>query len=398
MGFFADLLGNADPLLMGGLFGVGGGGNKAANIIGNPLGQLSGGGSNPLSGITGIMGGASSMLGGLGGMFGGMGGTGGGSSGVDVSGNASGGGGQVLGGTVSGSQRLGGTGTPTYPTTYGNSNSSYPIGFLGALTGQEAVFGRKPDYPLAPTPTELLQSNLYANLYNQPQAQQFAGNTNQFNLGQLTGLYDQTTPGLGTARTQSLTNINDRLAGRLPQADVDAIQRQGAAWGLTSGTGRPQAGNQAGNRTLRDLGLTTYAEQQKAGKDLENFISSTRRDILPPLSDPNQFTLQPSYDPYAEDKRLTDIAKIMAAPVPSAAGAAAAQQALLEGLLAVYSGSGKSGSTDPRSYQTQWPSSYGSSDGAGSGEGNSYNSGYLPDYSSASGGGGNLDKLIALFG
>lgn len=364
MGFFSDLF----------------------NFSSNPLGGLmggGGGGSNPLSGITGMFGGGSGSGGlpgmdMLGGLFGGGSG-GGGSTGFDVGaiGNPGGGGGQVPGGAVSGSQRIGGTGTPTYPTTYGNANSAYPLAFLGALTGSEAVYGRKPDYPLAPTPTELLQSNLSANLYNQPQAQQFAGNTNQFNLGQLQGLYDQTTPGLGTARTQSLTNINDRLAGRLPQADVDAIQRQGAAWGLTSGTGRPQAGNQAGNRTLRDLGLTTYAEQQKAGRDLEDFIASTRRDILPPLSDPSQFTLQPRYDPYAEDERLVDIAKIMAAPVPSAAGAAAAQQALIEGLLAAYSGSPKSGSTNPQNYYRDWDSSSGASS-SGNGSGDNMNRSDMP--------------------
>jgi hypothetical protein len=254
------------------------------------------------------------------------------------------------------------------------------------LGGSEAVYGRKPDYPLAPTPDEILRSNLYANLANQPQAQQFAGNANQFNQGQLTGLFNQTTPGLFGARSQHLSNVNDRLAGRLPQSDIDAIKNIGAAWGLSSGTGSPRAGNQAGAYTLRDLGLKTYEQQRLAGGDLENLISSTRRDIMAPLSDPSKFTLDPRYDPYAEDQRLIDIAKVLAAPVPSAAGAAATQQALLEAALAAYSGTPHSGSSDPSNYRPNWQTGSGGGGGSGGGSGgfqqnpNPGGSSYLPSF------------------
>jgi hypothetical protein len=359
MGFFSDIF-SQNPI--SNMFGGGGGGGGGFNFA-NPMSMFGGGGGGGGGGGFDFANPMSMFGGGGGGSSGGGGGVAGGTTP-----------GVTAGGAITGMPRAGATGSPTYPTLYGNSGSSYPLAFLGALTGSEAVYGRKPDYPLAPTPDEILRANLYANISNQPQAQQFAGNTNQFNLGQLTGMYDKTTPGMFDARTRQLSNIRSGLEGDLSQPTLDALQRGGATWGLTSGTGSPSAGNQAGNRTLRDLGRSVEDRQRQAAQELESLISSTRRDILPPLSDPTQSTLKPSYDPYAEDQRLVDIAKVLAAPVPSAAGAAAAQQALIESLLAVYSGSPKSGSANPANYYPNWKTG-GGRDGAGSGEGDSFSGG-----------------------
>lgn len=241
-----------------------------------------------------------------------------------------------------------------------------PFGLTSGIKGlgaSEEVYGRKPVYQPAPTPGELLGANITANVQNQPQAQGFAGSTNLFNLGQLQNLFGKTAPGVYDANKARLFNIQSGLEGELSQPTLDTLKRSGAEWGMTSGTGAPMAGNQAGNRTLRDLGRSVEDRQSMAGRELESLLASMRRDLLPPLSDPSQFTLRPSYDPYAEDQRLIDIAKIAAAPVPSVAGAAAAQQALIESLLAVYSGSPKSGSADPSNYGTSWPGGYGSGGG-----------------------------------
>jgi hypothetical protein len=53
--------------------------------------------------------------------------------------------------------------------------------------------------------------------------------------------------------------------------------------------------------------------------------------------------LTAQYDPYAEFQNALHNANVAAAPVPAAAGSAAAQQAALEAILSVYSGTPHSG-------------------------------------------------------
>lgn len=334
-----------------------------------------------MSSLTSMFGGG----GGGGNMFGGGGGSGGGGGGNTTQGSNYGGGSQsqpMIYGGASPSGRPGETGNAVYPTNSGNDKDKFPLAFGQALIGSEAVFGRKPDYPLAPTPDEILRSNLYANLANQPQAQQFAGNTNQFNQGQLTGLFNQTTPGLFDARRQHLENVQSGLEGELSQSTLNQLQNKGAAWGLSKTGSIASDGNLPASRLMWQLGIETEKRQREAGQELQDLIQSTRRDIMPPLSDPSQFTLRPNYDPYAEDQRLIDIQKVLAAPVPSAAGAAATQQALLEAALAFYSGSPKSGSADPSNYGRNWQTGSGGGGGGGGFQPN-YNSGgnsYIGDY------------------
>lgn len=125
----------------------------------------------------------------------------------------------------------------------------------------------------------------------------------------MTNILNQAIPNYSGLAQQSSSIIGDAMSGRLPP-DVQNLIRDNAATQAVLG-GMPGSSNISGslygNRTLRDLGLTSLGRQDQGFKD---FIS-----ILQGVSG----TAAPTFGQAQEQENA--IAKFQAAPDPSAAAA-----------------------------------------------------------------------------
>lgn len=221
-------------------------------------------------------------------------------------------------------------------TDLGEFSGSSGGGFLGALEGNEKIYGRKPNPVPVPTASDILGTTLDANIANQ-------GKMGQFQAGQqdqLLAMLERAAPGSTAAQGDYLNNIRAGLRGQVPTDVLSQIQRGGAAWALNSGTGPFTGDSLAANRSLRNLGLTSLQRQDLAGQQLEGLLANMRRTEVAPFYAP----ITAQVDPYAKYKADLMNEQIAAAPDPVAAGAAAAQQALIESVLSVYGGQGHSNS------------------------------------------------------
>lgn len=79
-------------------------------------------------------------------------------------------------------------------------------------------------------------------------------------------------PGLGEANTAATSNVLAQLRGELPQDVLEQIQNNAARFGVQSGMPGSQF---AGNRGLRDLGLTSLQVQQQGLGNLNSLATQT---------------------------------------------------------------------------------------------------------------------------
>jgi hypothetical protein len=226
---------------------------------------------------------------------------------------------------------LGGSGTPGVAGGAG--------GIIGGLTGSEAVYGTKPLPVHVPSPSELLQQQGQANLSAVPNVLALTDQLGKGEQQTLLSELEAADPGAAAARAKQLQNIQDGLSGVVPQSTADATARRAAAKNITAGT----TGQIGDFRDLRNFGIDSLAAEQNAGNSLNALASNLKSTVMPTLYDPNRGLLTAQYDPYAEFQNALHNANVAAAPVPAAAGSAAAQQAALEAILSVYSGTPHSG-------------------------------------------------------
>lgn len=115
----------------------------------------------------------------------------------------------------------------------------------------------------------------YGAVPNLPTSQQLQGN--------ITGILNQAIPGY-TGLTQSASSIiGDSLSGKLPGDVQNLIRDQAATQAVAGGMpGSSQtSGTLYGNRTLRDLGLTSLQRQDAGVKDLIGMLQGVSGTAAP---------------------------------------------------------------------------------------------------------------------
>ena len=88
-------------------------------------------------------------------------------------------------------------------------------------------------------------------------------------------------PGLKSLTATAGNNIQSELEGNLPSDVAENIHNYAAAWGLQSGAGSG-AGTVGGNLTLKDLGLSSLAEEEQGGNDYLKFLTGTSSSMMDP--------------------------------------------------------------------------------------------------------------------
>lgn len=138
--------------------------------------------------------------------------------------------------------------------------------------------------------------NLNFNLAHQPQQQQFAAQTNRFNLGQARHMYRTFQPSFDSLQSQIGQNALSFSRGQLPGDVVDSLGRAAAQRGLNSGFGLGARGGGTdtalGNSLLRGLGLTSL-DLSKFGTQLAMNASLQAKQLSPPLADPMAMVIGP---------------------------------------------------------------------------------------------------------
>jgi hypothetical protein len=79
-------------------------------------------------------------------------------------------------------------------------------------------------------------------------------------------------PGLGKLNASASGVIGNELSGQLSPDTLAAIRNAGASWGVANGMPGAAGGTIGGNRTLRDVGLTSMQQQQQGIKDYASFV------------------------------------------------------------------------------------------------------------------------------
>lgn len=79
-------------------------------------------------------------------------------------------------------------------------------------------------------------------------------------------------PGLTKLNANASGVINNELSGQLSPDTLAAIRNAGAGWAVNNGMPGLGGGTLGGNRTLRDVGLTSMQQQQQGIKDYASFV------------------------------------------------------------------------------------------------------------------------------
>jgi len=120
------------------------------------------------------------------------------------------------------------------------------------------------------------------------------------NLNNIQSPYQQVQtiyPNLSGLTTGAGNLAGSLLKGQLPSDVAENVKNQGAAWGLTSGTGSG-AGTVGGNLTLKDLGLSSLGEEQQGFSDYLNFLSGVGSETLSPDLQANLAVGRAAPDPH----------------------------------------------------------------------------------------------------
>ena len=122
-----------------------------------------------------------------------------------------------------------------------------------------------------------------ANQASLPSLEGMASNINLFNQGQLTQLFNNVMPGWSNMSQTATGNIASELQGKVPTDVSNAIQSSDAAQALTGGFG---GSGLSGNKTARDLGLTSLNLIQQGQSSLQSWTS-----MIDQMFTPGQFNV-----------------------------------------------------------------------------------------------------------
>jgi len=167
-------------------------------------------------------------------------------------------------------------------------------------------------------PNKAYTDSLNASLAALPQAQNLTGQENAFNTQQLQDTLNKSIPGYSNIQSARSANIQNELAGQLPPDVQAAIERAGAAQGLSGGFGGSQAGR---NLTARDLGQTSLGLMNQGQSQAQQLISGTP--MATPISIAQQLGINPSllYSGNESQRQQNMGAATNAAVAPGALGA-----------------------------------------------------------------------------
>lgn len=202
--------------------------------------------------------------------------------------------------------------------------------------GGEDVFGKKPTVPDFPTLTAIGKETTAANVANFDANADLFGKANQFNTEQIKAMLEYAAPGASSIIDMQRQNIEDELAGKLPQGVQDFIQQSAASRATAGGYG---GSGMAGNLGLRDLGLNSLAATQQGFNHAQQWLAAAQS-RSPTLSISNAFFTPAQGYQHSTDKFQRDnyAANIAAAPDPSARGKYDTNMAILGMVLSAYGG------------------------------------------------------------
>lgn len=161
-------------------------------------------------------------------------------------------------------------------------------GSSGGTSSYDPVFGGKPA-PLSVNKS--MQDALAAALANFGSLTNLAGQTNDFNQQQILDQLAMALPGYGNMVAQSSQNIQDNLAGLIPQDVQDAIQNSAAARAVGGGYG---GSGMHRNLVARDLGLTSLGLKNTGVTQAQQQAANTRQTATSPMVDLQNMFVTPT--------------------------------------------------------------------------------------------------------
>lgn len=261
-------------------------------------------------------------------------------------------------------------------------STNMPItSFISSQFGDEDdIYGKKPIVPEFPDFGEAVAGAVDSNIANLPRIEDLARRSTDL----YRSLLDQASPGATGLMDLGTANIKSMLEGELPKDVEERIRRYGAEAGVGSGTSGSEF---SGNRTARDLGLTSLDLATRGLASAERWIAQAKSNTF----DFSKMFLGPEHAiRQAEGTFQRDWlqAQVDAAPDPGARGAFDSEMAFIGMVLSAYGGG--AGYTQGYQQQTQpQPPNPGDSGGGG---GSSY---FGPAYGSTyQGYGGNMYQSV----
>lgn len=143
----------------------------------------------------------------------------------------------------------------------------------------EELFGSRPTVPkieklsLGDEQQQAIKDNIAA----APEASKLANLT----MDQIMSMLSRVDPGFQGKADKISSNIDDMLAGKIPQDVTEAVQRSSATQSLTGGYSGSEMGR---NLTARDLGLTSLDLTGKGLSQAESWLGSVERLLSPAMS------------------------------------------------------------------------------------------------------------------
>ncbi|MEI7453049.1 MAG: hypothetical protein WCK04_02340 [Actinomycetes bacterium] len=214
------------------------------------------------------------------------------------------------------------------------------VGSLVASSQTKSGLGKIANTPYV-DPNKAYTDSLNASLAALPQAQNLTGQENVYNQQQMQDALNKSIPGYSAIQGARSSQIQDELAGRIPPDVQAAIERSGAAHGLSGGFGGSQAGR---NLTARDLGTTSLGLMNSGQQQAQQLISGTP--MSTPISIAQQLGINPSllYSGSEQQRGQNMEAAANAAVAPGALGTLGAAGQQFGGALLGYAALGNMGS------------------------------------------------------
>jgi hypothetical protein len=153
------------------------------------------------------------------------------------------------------------------------------------------LFGKKPVVPTMPVTTlgQGQQKAVSDNLAAEPGAAQIA----KFTEDQLLSMMRSAIPGFDSMTSTASSNINDLLAGKIPEDVSTALKNSDAGRSLGSGT----AGSGfSRDLVARDLGLTSLDLTSKGLSAAETWMSATERMLSPAAAELTSMFVTPGQE------------------------------------------------------------------------------------------------------
>lgn len=220
---------------------------------------------------------------------------------------------------------------------------------LFGLGDNEALYGKKPSLPSAPTSLEILQKSLEANKAVLPDATALAKEVNTANQTELDRLIELKIPGGSDLIAKNLTAA---MKGEMLPGELRALHR----WLAEGAVG---GGYRGGGFDLSKRGLEEASASGK--RTMEGMASAQRwlaQSVAPTFSLTNMFTSPAQQYAISQNQWARDVgqAKIDAAPDPAVRGEFDTFMSLVGMVLSAYSGgAGYTGKEKPETGMPNTP-------------------------------------------